>query len=83
MFTFHVDSDLDILFEKLTAQTERCILKAPSAHHILGVEDFMQCLSSLKILFRAYSLMMNSITKILNKVSILTKDKDRKQVFCQ
>ena len=35
----------------------------------------------LKISFRAYSLMMNSITRSLNIVAILTKIKDRKQTF--
>ena len=41
----------------------------------------MQCLSSLKMSLRAYSLMMNIITTNLNKVTILTKDKGRKQFF--
>ena len=41
----------------------------------------MQCLSSLKMSLRAYSLMMNIITINLNKVTVLTKDKGRKQFF--
>ena len=36
---------------------------------------------SLKISFWAYNLMMNSIPRILNIVAILTKNKDRKQIF--
>ena len=36
--------DLDILFVKLTTQIGYCIWKIPSAHCVLGVGDFMQCL---------------------------------------
>ena len=36
--------DLDILFVKLTAQIGYWIWKIPSAHCVLGVGDFMQCL---------------------------------------
>ena len=38
---------------------------------------------TLKILFPAYNLMMNSINRNLNIVAVLTKNKDQKQVFSQ
>ena len=37
----------------------------------------------LKISFRAYSLMINSITRNLNKVTILTKQRSKNINFCQ
>ena len=47
MFSFaHVDTDFDILFEKLTAQIGGWICKTPYAHYAFGVGNFLQSLSS-------------------------------------
>ena len=50
MFSFpHVDPDLNILFEKLTAQIGGWIWKTPPAHYTSEVGDFVQSLSCFLI----------------------------------